>query len=170
MSLSENTWPCVRRRVVLMYSGRTRWGLVVNVTTQPRVTPGKRTPDIHWTGGWVGLRAGLDTEARGNVLLPLSVTNLDRPVVQSVARHYTKLHRLLNILNTISVIFLLISFRLIFWEWRPMFPLTLRVKAYICEYEHVALKTHKANAVPVHATEALGRRGDMAPTHSWPRY
>jgi hypothetical protein len=25
--------------------------------------PGERTPGTHWTGGWVGLRAGLDTEA-----------------------------------------------------------------------------------------------------------
>jgi hypothetical protein len=27
--------------------------------------PGKGTPGIHCTGGWVGPRAGLDTEARG---------------------------------------------------------------------------------------------------------
>jgi len=24
-------------------------------------TPGKETPSIYWIGGWVGLRAGLDT-------------------------------------------------------------------------------------------------------------
>jgi hypothetical protein len=33
-------------------------------------TPGERTPGTHCTGGWVGLRAGLDTEARGKVLSP----------------------------------------------------------------------------------------------------
>jgi hypothetical protein len=33
--------------------------------------PGERTPGTHWTGGWVGLRAGLDTEARGKILSPL---------------------------------------------------------------------------------------------------
>jgi hypothetical protein len=27
--------------------------------------PQEMTPGTHWTGGWVGLRAGLDTEARG---------------------------------------------------------------------------------------------------------
>jgi hypothetical protein len=27
--------------------------------------PRERAPGTHWTGGWVGLRAGLDTEARG---------------------------------------------------------------------------------------------------------
>jgi hypothetical protein len=32
---------------------------------------GERTPGTHWTGGWVGLRAGLDTGARGNILSPL---------------------------------------------------------------------------------------------------
>jgi hypothetical protein len=33
--------------------------------------PGERTPSTHCTGGWVGLRAGLDTEVRGKNLLPL---------------------------------------------------------------------------------------------------
>jgi hypothetical protein len=28
-------------------------------------TPGERNPGTHCTGGWVGPRAGLDTEARG---------------------------------------------------------------------------------------------------------
>jgi hypothetical protein len=28
-------------------------------------TPGERTPDTRWTGGWVGLRSGLETEDRG---------------------------------------------------------------------------------------------------------
>jgi hypothetical protein len=36
-----------------------------------RFTPGERTPGTHWTGGWVGSRAGLDTEARGNIISPL---------------------------------------------------------------------------------------------------
>jgi hypothetical protein len=39
------------------------------------------------TGGWVGLRAGLDTEVRGKILSPRRGSNPDRPVVQSVARH-----------------------------------------------------------------------------------
>jgi hypothetical protein len=48
--------------------------------------PGERTPG---TEGWVGSRAGLDTEARGKVSCPCRGSNDDRPVVQSVARHYT---------------------------------------------------------------------------------
>jgi hypothetical protein len=33
--------------------------------------PGKGPPSTHCTGGWVGLRAGLDTEVRGKFLSPL---------------------------------------------------------------------------------------------------
>jgi hypothetical protein len=51
--------------------------------------PGERTPGTHWTGGWVGPRAGLDTEARGKILCPLRESNSDRPVVQPVVRLYT---------------------------------------------------------------------------------
>jgi hypothetical protein len=46
-------------------------GWVVSVTPRPRFTPGERTADTHWTGGWVGPRAGLNTEVRGTILLPL---------------------------------------------------------------------------------------------------
>jgi hypothetical protein len=56
---------------------------------QAALCPGERTSGTHCTGGWVGLRAGLDTEARGNILCPCQVSNLDRPVVQSLVRHYT---------------------------------------------------------------------------------
>jgi hypothetical protein len=41
------------------------------------------------TGGWVGPRAGLDTEATGKILYLCRGSNLDRPVVQPVARHCT---------------------------------------------------------------------------------
>jgi hypothetical protein len=62
---------------------------VVSITPRPRFTPGERTPGIHCTGGWVGPRAGLDTEARGKILYPRRESNPDRPVVQPVVRHYT---------------------------------------------------------------------------------
>jgi hypothetical protein len=52
-------------------------------------TPGERTPCTHCTGGWVGPRAGLDTEDRGKILCPRRGSNPDRPVVQPVVRHYT---------------------------------------------------------------------------------
>jgi hypothetical protein len=44
---------------------------VVSVTPRPRFSPGERTPVTHCTGGSVGPRAGLDTEARGKILSPL---------------------------------------------------------------------------------------------------
>jgi hypothetical protein len=50
---------------------------------------GEMTLGTHCTGGWVGLRAGLDTEVRGKIPCPCRESNLDRPVVQSVVRHYT---------------------------------------------------------------------------------
>jgi hypothetical protein len=50
---------------------------------------GERIPGTHCTGGWVGLRAGLDSEVRGKMLCLCQRSNLDCPVVQSVARHYT---------------------------------------------------------------------------------
>jgi hypothetical protein len=34
--------------------------------------PRERTTGTQWTGDWVGLRAGLDTEARGKILSPLA--------------------------------------------------------------------------------------------------
>jgi hypothetical protein len=64
-------------------------GWMVSVTPRSRFTPGERTPGTDCTGGWVGLRAGLDTEVRGNILCLCRGSNLDRSVVQSVARHST---------------------------------------------------------------------------------
>jgi hypothetical protein len=42
--------------------------------------PGERTLGTHCTGGWVGLRAGLDTEVGGKILCPCRGSNPDRPV------------------------------------------------------------------------------------------
>jgi hypothetical protein len=51
--------------------------------------PGERTPGTNCTGGWVGPRAGLNTEVRRKILCPCRGSNPDRPVVLSVVRHYT---------------------------------------------------------------------------------
>jgi hypothetical protein len=42
-------------------------------------TRGDGTPGTHWTGGWVGTRTGLDTEARGKILCPRREPNTGRP-------------------------------------------------------------------------------------------
>jgi hypothetical protein len=52
--------------------------------------PRERTPSAHWIEGWVSLRAGLRTEAGGkNPVCLRRGSNINRPAVQSVARHYT---------------------------------------------------------------------------------
>jgi hypothetical protein len=51
--------------------------------------PRERTPGTHWRGGWVGPRAGLDTEDRGKIICLCRGSNPDRPVVQPIVRHYT---------------------------------------------------------------------------------
>jgi hypothetical protein len=65
---------------LLIFDLGTRWGRVVSVTPRPRFISGERTPGTHCTGGWVGPRAGLDTEARGKILCLCRGWNPDRPV------------------------------------------------------------------------------------------
>jgi hypothetical protein len=56
--------------------------------------PRGKDPRYQWTGGWVGPRAGLDTGVRGKILCPCRGSNLNRPVVQPVVRHYSLLTEL----------------------------------------------------------------------------
>jgi hypothetical protein len=49
--------------------------------------PRKGLPATRWTGGYAGPTAGLATEATGKILCLCEGSNLDRPVVHSVARH-----------------------------------------------------------------------------------
>jgi hypothetical protein len=52
-------------------------------STSAAFCSGERTPGTLCTGGWVGPRAGLDTEARGKKSFRLCRgSNLDRPVIQ----------------------------------------------------------------------------------------
>jgi hypothetical protein len=48
--------------------------------TPAALCPGEGTPGTHCTGGWVGPRAGLDTEVRGKILCPCRGSNPDHPV------------------------------------------------------------------------------------------
>jgi hypothetical protein len=54
------------------------------VAPRPRFTPF----GTHWIRGWMGPRAGLDAGARRKIC-PCRESNLDRPIVQPVVRHYT---------------------------------------------------------------------------------
>jgi hypothetical protein len=53
------------------------------------LSPRDKDPGSHCIGGCVGLRAGLDTEVTGKNSCLCRGSNLDRTVVQSVARQYT---------------------------------------------------------------------------------
>jgi hypothetical protein len=61
----------VQRELLLIHDLGTRWGWVVSVTLWPRFSPSERIPGTHCSGGWVGSRAGLDTEATGKIISPL---------------------------------------------------------------------------------------------------
>jgi hypothetical protein len=78
-----------RKNIVLILDLGTRRGWVVSVTPRPRFSPGERTPGNRWTGGWVGSRAGLDTEATGKILCLCRGSNHDHAVVQSGVRNHT---------------------------------------------------------------------------------
>jgi len=53
---------------------------VVSITPRPRFAPEKGPHGTYWIGDWVGLRAGLDTEATGRTLCLCRVSNPTRPV------------------------------------------------------------------------------------------
>jgi hypothetical protein len=81
-------------------------GWVVSATPRRVLPPGKG-PITHWTGGCVGPRAGLDSEVREKILYLWRESNLDRPVVQSVARQrkiFTgpKKKSYISLLNTVG--------------------------------------------------------------------
>jgi hypothetical protein len=75
------------RQCLLICSPRWRW--VVSVTPRPRFAPRKGPPVTIVQEVGLGPRAGLDTEVRGEILCPCRGSKPDRPVVQSVVRHYT---------------------------------------------------------------------------------
>jgi hypothetical protein len=65
-----------------------------SVSRPGRFTPKERAPGIHWIGGLVGLRAGLDAVVERKIPSPCPDSNL---IVQPVAqRCTTELSRLKN--------------------------------------------------------------------------
>jgi hypothetical protein len=57
-------------------------GRGVTLTTHPPLVPRSRM-STHWVGGYLRLKAGLDTEARGKIIFLCQGLNLGHPVVQS---------------------------------------------------------------------------------------
>jgi hypothetical protein len=76
-------------------------GLMVSVTLRPRFTTGERATLI---GGWVGFRAGLDTEARGKMICLCQGSNSGRPVYSQalycLSTRQGKLHRLVRFITS----------------------------------------------------------------------
>jgi hypothetical protein len=60
----------------------TKWSASRSGHALPRET----TPCTNWTGCWVGLKTGLDTDVRGRIFC---LSGDRTPVTQSVDRHYT---------------------------------------------------------------------------------
>jgi hypothetical protein len=71
--------PVGRGCIAPIHSRPTHYMGVSGITPRPRFSPGERTPGTHWTGGWAGPRAGLNTEARGKILSPLPGIELRSP-------------------------------------------------------------------------------------------
>jgi hypothetical protein len=60
-----------------------------SATRPGRFTPRERASGTHWTGGWVGLRAVLDSVVKGKIPSFRRQSNPRTPIVQPVAQRYT---------------------------------------------------------------------------------
>jgi hypothetical protein len=49
--------------------------------------PRKQPPGTHWIGSWVGPRAGLDMVVKSKI--PRPCWDLNPPIIQAIAQHYT---------------------------------------------------------------------------------
>jgi hypothetical protein len=78
-----------RRIALIHFQPRHYMGVSGQRYAPAALYPGVKTPSTHCTRGWVGRKAGLDTDARGQILCFCRESNLDRLVVHPVARHYT---------------------------------------------------------------------------------
>jgi hypothetical protein len=69
----------------------TTWVWVVSVTPRLRFSAGERTPGTHCTGGWVSPEPVWTQRLEEKSFRLCRESNLHRPVVKSVARHYNEL-------------------------------------------------------------------------------
>jgi hypothetical protein len=84
-----------RERVYSFYSFLTSApdGVSSQIHTPTGFSPRETTPGTHWLGGWLDLRAGLDTEARGKILCLCQGLNPGRSVC-SQTQKVIELHSL----------------------------------------------------------------------------
>jgi len=80
---SRHAMQAPRRRGTIAsthYWPRHQMGWVVSVTPGRALPPGKGPPGTHPVGGWLGVRAGQDTEAGGKMLCLCRGSNPGHPV------------------------------------------------------------------------------------------
>jgi hypothetical protein len=65
--------------LILILDRGTWWGWVVSVSSRPRFTPWEMTTGAQCIWSWVGFRAGLDAEARGEILCFCPCSNSSPP-------------------------------------------------------------------------------------------
>jgi hypothetical protein len=106
--------------------------------------PRGKDPGTHCTGGWVGPRAGLDTEARGNFASAVDRT----PVVQSVFRHYTDWATGYGLIRTRLWRYLLTAL------WRSFWHLKRRLRE-VCAHWLLQLSTCKVRVASLFSSPGL---------------
>jgi hypothetical protein len=83
--------------------------------------PRERVPGIHWIGGWVGSRAGLDVVMKRNILSPCRESNPRTPIVQPVPSRYTDwVITALVILYYIILYYIILYYPLIYTSVSPV--------------------------------------------------
>jgi hypothetical protein len=116
-----------RGGIARTHSRRRYWMVwVVSVTPQPRSTPGERTTGTDWIGGWVGPRAGLDTEARVKILCLCRGSNHGHPVCSQT------LYWLAEMTNA----------KLIWYKTEKRFVLEASIHTYVHAYVHTDVRTY----------------------------
>jgi hypothetical protein len=82
----------------------------------------ERTSAADWTGGWLGLWTGLDTDSSGKMFYLYRESNPDISVIHSIIRHYTDwatpaLSHISKVTNTTLLILLFVAIRVILLLW-----------------------------------------------------
>jgi hypothetical protein len=91
-----------------------------------RFTPRERVTGIHWTGGWVGSRAVLETVVKRKFPSPRWESNPRASIIQSVAQRYTDWAITAPVLRVlIFMFFVWIWGSIPFWT-EPAAPITVK--------------------------------------------
>jgi hypothetical protein len=102
----------VKLQLHALFDLDTRYRWLVSFTLRPLHPQGK-SPWIHWIGGWVGPRDGLDNVVKRN---SQPLPELEPPIIQAVAQRYTtELSRLLKTIKCKIVVSSLLSLSILLY-------------------------------------------------------